>query len=104
MSASHLRKLRGQIDPVLTNLALGYNTGRWSISLEVYNPFSNHYSLTNIDLSRLAPARKVTRSKDFCHLFFVNASLNLDFGKKHERKQKRISNRDEDAGVMIGKK
>ena len=24
MSASHLRKLRGQIDPVLTNLALGY--------------------------------------------------------------------------------
>ena len=86
------------------NLALGYNPGRWSISLEVYNPFSNHYSLTNVDLSRLAPARKVTRSKDFCHLFFVNASLNLDFGKKHEGKQKRISNRDEDTGVMIGKK
>lgn len=29
MSASHLRKLRGQIDPVLTNLALGYKQGEF---------------------------------------------------------------------------
>lgn len=82
------------------SIGLGYNAQKWNVSAGVMLPFTKEYSQATRNLSRLASSYSKISSRDLSCLFYVAASINLDFGTKFKvQKQKRF-NSDEDSGVL----
>lgn len=88
----------------LHTLMAGYNTERWSIAAGVLNPFTKKYEQEKENLSEAAPYRQLAYSRNLSPLFMVNVSFNLDFGKRHDSRHRRINNRDTDTGILSGNK
>lgn len=88
----------------LHTLMAGYNTERWSIAAGVLNPFTKKYEQEKENLSKAAPYRQLAYSRNLSPLFMVNVSFNLDFGKRHDSRHRRINNRDTDTGILSGNK
>ena len=86
------------------SVALGYNKEKWAIQALVFNPFTNDYHQGVENVSKLAPNKQVAFSRDFCPMFMLNVSFNLNFGKQKSEAKQRIQNSDTDAGILSGSK
>lgn len=85
-------------------LMAGYNTDHWNLSLGMMFPFSSKYELKNTNLSDIAYSRQYQYSYKFKQLLVLNFSLNVNFGRKYNAKQKQTDNSDTDSGILSGKK
>lgn len=85
------------------NIALGYNKDKWAVQLVVANPFTTLYTTEVENLSRIAPANKLAYSRNLRRILMINVSFNLDFGKAKTAGNKRITNTDENTGVLHGR-
>lgn len=88
----------------MTMVRLGYTTKKWEASLDVFMPFSKHYSVKSENVSQLAPYRQNAFTNAIAHFLVLNVSFNLDFGKPSRDTHKRINNADTDNGVLSGAK
>ncbi len=86
------------------SVALGYNQEKWAIQVMVMNPFTKDYHQGVENVSCLSPSKQVAFSRDFCPMFMLNASFNLNFGKQKKTASKRINNDDTDTGILSGSK
>ena len=86
------------------SVALGYNKGKWAIQGMVYNPFTKDYHQGVENVSKLAPNKQLAFSRDFCPMFMLNVSFNLNFGKQKSEAKQRIQNSDTDTGILSGSK
>ena len=86
------------------SVALGYNKEKWAIQALVFNPFTKDYHQGVENVSKLAPNKQVAFSRDFCPMFMLNVSFNLNFGKQKSEAKQRIQNSDSDAGILSGSK
>ena len=86
------------------SIALGYNKEKWAIQGMVYNPFTKDYHQGVENVSKLAPNKQLAFSWDFCPMFMLNVSFNLNFGKQKSELKQRIQNSDTDAGILSGSK
>jgi len=86
------------------SVALGYNKEKWAIQALVFNPFINDYHQGVENVSKLAPNKQLAFSRDFCPMFMLNVSFNLNFGKQKSEAKQRIQNSDTDAGILSGSK
>ena len=86
------------------SFALGYNKEKWAIQALVFNPFTKDYHQGVENVSKLAPNKQVAFSRDFCPMFMLNVSFNLNFGKQKSEANQRIRNSDTDAGILSGSK
>jgi len=86
------------------SVALGYNKEKWAIQALVFNPFTKDYHQGVENVSKLAPNKQVAFSRDFCPMFMLNVSFNLNFGKQKSEANQRIRNSDTDAGILSGSK
>ena len=86
------------------SVALGYNKEKWAIQALVFNPFTNDYHQGVENVSKLAPNKQLAFSRDFCPMFMLNVSFNLNFGKQKSEAKQRIQNSDTDAGILSGSK
>ena len=86
------------------SVALGYNKEKWALQVMVMNPFTKDYHQGVENVSCLAPSKQVAFSRDFCPMFMLNASFNLNFGKQKKTASKRINNDDTDTGILSGSK
>ena len=85
-------------------ISTGYNAEHWALSLSMMFPFSNKYDLTNTNLSDLAYSQKYKYSNSFGQILVVNFSMNLNFGRKYNSKNRQMNNSDTDSGILSGKK
>ena len=86
------------------SVVLGYNKEKWAIQALVFNPFTKDYHQGVENVSKLAPNKQVAFSRDFCPMFMLNVSFNLNFGKQKSEANQRIRNSDTDAGILSGSK
>ncbi len=91
-------------DESVHSVALGYNKEKWAIQALVFNPFTKDYHQGVENVSKLAPNKQVAFSRDFCPMFMLNVSFNLNFGKQKSEANQRIRNSDTDAGILSGSK
>lgn len=85
------------------SISVGYNKDKWALNLIMVLPFSKQYSNETDNLSRLAPNRQLAFSKSFRRILLLNFTFNLNYGKGKSSINKRISNSDNDAGIMYGR-
>ena len=85
-------------------LHAGYNTQKWGASVMMINPFSNEYSTGYASRSALAPYTSNIYTHSLGQVIALNFSLNLNFGRKYNAANKRLDNKDTDAGIMTGTK
>ncbi len=81
-------------------ISLGYTAKPWSVNLMAISPFSSRYKRRNENFSALAPSTQYYNSSDFPRSIVLTVSLNMNFGKQHREGRKRISNSDNDSGIM----
>lgn len=82
------------------NIAVGYNTDKWSLQLMMANPFTKLYKVEGRNLSALAPYRLLATSRDLRRFLMLNFSFNISYGKAYNQRQNRISNSDNNTGIM----
>ena len=85
-------------------LGIGYNKPKWSLSVGAINPFEKTYYQTSRNLSALTPSKSNISTDNISPMFFVNFTLNLNFGRQYNGGNKRLNNNDSDAGIMQGTK
>jgi hypothetical protein len=85
-------------------LYAGYNTPKWGTSVMIVNPFSSEYSLGDRNYSKLAPFTSNVYTHSLGQVIALNFSYNLNFGRKYQAADKRLDNKDTDAGIMTGTK
>lgn len=84
-------------------ISVGYNKEKWTLNLIMALPFSKQYSNETDNLSRLAPNRQLAFSKSLRRILLLNFTFNLNYGKGKSSINKRISNSDNDSGIMYGR-
>ncbi|WP_036880763.1 TonB-dependent receptor [Xylanibacter oryzae] len=82
------------------SLTLGYKLDNWCIQMMVFNPFTKTYKIVNDNLSKLAPYTQYAYSKDLRRVLMLDITFNLNYGTRHNSAGHRISNKDEDSGIM----
>ena len=85
-------------------LTASYNTPQWGASVIMFNPFSREYSVGYSSYSALAPYTSNIYTHNLGQVVVFNFSLNLNFGRKYNAAEKRLDNKDTDAGIMTGTK
>jgi hypothetical protein len=70
----------------------------------IVNPFSSEYSQGYSNRSALAPYTSNVYTHSLGQVIALNFSLNLNFGRKYQAADKRLNNKDTDAGIMTGAK
>lgn len=88
----------------LHSIAIGYNHDKFSIQGMIMNPFTKRYEQSVDNLSELAPNKQLAYSTQLSQIVMLNLSFNLDFGKQNRSGGKRISNSDNDSGILSGTK
>ena len=88
----------------LISLVAGYTSPKWGLSVVVFNPFTNEYSIGSKNYSALAPYWSNVFTHNLGQILIFNFSLNLNFGRKYLSGEKRLDNSDSDAGIMTGTK
>ena len=84
-------------------ISVGYNKDKWALNLIMALPFSKQYSNETDNLSRLAPNQQLAFSKSLRRILLLNFTFNLNYGKGKSSINKRISNSDNDTGIMYGR-
>ena len=85
-------------------LHIGYNTQKWGVSIMMINPFSPEYTIGYANRSALTPFTSNIYTHNLGQVIMLNFSLNLNFGRKYNAGDKRLDNKDTDAGIMTGTK
>lgn len=70
------------------------------MGLGVVNPFTNDYKVQNENWNKFASYKTRNYIKESAQLFFVNLSYSFSFGRTFKAIQKKVSNSDNDSGVM----
>lgn len=85
-------------------ILLNYKYKDWVFGAGMLNPFSTTTKHEVRNYNQYASFRKINSVEDVSHLFFLQVSWNLNFGRKQNGAQKRLNNSDTDAGIMkVGK-
>lgn len=79
---------------------LKYSHKSLSIGVGMFNPFVDNYKQESANWSQYASYKKSNYIKESSRMVAVTLSYNFSFGRKFNVGQKRISNSDEDSGVM----
>jgi len=82
----------------------GYRTSGWGLMLGMLNPFTRTYRSENENWSTLNPVVSKIHTTNMNQVLFAKLSLNMNFGKQQKGGNKRISNSDNDSGIMSGRK
>ena len=77
-----------------------YNLKNMSFGLSMFNPFSDNYKVVSENWSKHASYKRAGYVNESSRLLMVHFSYNFSFGRKFSVAQKRLHNRDDDAGVM----
>lgn len=67
-------------------------------------PFSSQYKRETENRNRYAPYLNYGYSNDFSRMLILTFSWNFDFGRKFKGGNKKLNNRDTDAGIVKGDK
>lgn len=81
-------------------IGVGYNKPKWSLMAGLLLPLSSNYSQDTRNMSALAPNYSRAFSSDLTNIFLTKFTLNLDFGRKSKRVDKRLNNEDSNSGMM----
>jgi len=92
------------INERMLTLGAGYITHKWTAGVKLMNPFSKNYPLATVNYSALTPYRSDVSTDNLGQVVVFSLSLNLDFGRKYNAANKRLDNKDTDAGIMTGAK
>ncbi|MBB4035891.1 hypothetical protein GGR21_001786 [Dysgonomonas hofstadii] len=85
-------------------ISAGYNAQKWSLSLVMFNPFTDNYTQGSRNQSKLVPNISDVYTNNLRQVLMVNFTLNLNFGRQYKAGNKRLNNDDSDAGIMKGSK
>ena len=91
-------------DPSVLMLTAGYNTQKWGAGVMVANPFTNTWTSGNVNYSALAPYTSSIYTHNLGQVILFRFRLNLSFGRKYNAADKRLDNKDTDAGILTGTK
>lgn len=81
-------------------LGIYYKLKDLRIGVGAFNPFTNNYKIQNENWNRFASYKTQSYIKESAQLFLVNLSYNFSFGRKFKVMQRKVSNSDNDSGVM----
>lgn len=70
------------------------------IGVGAFNLFTNNYKIQNENWNRFASYKTQSYIKESAQLFLVNLSYNFSFGREFKVMQRKVSNSDNDSGVM----
>lgn len=78
---------------------LNYKYKDCMFGIGMFNPFSTtRHEVRNYN--KYASSRKINSIEDVSHVFMLQFSWNLNFGRTQSKAQKRLNNTDTDAGIM----
>jgi hypothetical protein len=81
-------------------LLVGYKYKDMNFGVGAINPFANDYRQDSENMSAFASYKRSLYSNDISKMYFFTFSYNFSFGRKFDSGQKRLSNSDDDSGVM----
>lgn len=81
-------------------LGIYYKLKDLRIGVGAFNPFTNNYKIQNENWNRFASYKTQSYIKESAQLFLVNLSYNFSFGRKFKVMQRKVSNSDNDSGVI----
>jgi hypothetical protein len=81
-------------------LMVGYKYKNLSLTAGMINPFVDNYKVVSENWSRYASYKKSNYLKESSRLFLLCLTYNFSFGRTFKVGQKRLSNTDDDSGVM----
>jgi hypothetical protein len=85
-------------------LSLGYTQKNWSLSTGMMYPTGDKYKMQNENLAALNPfTAKSWNQENQCKIN-IKCTWKLDFGKQAKEENRRMENKDENAGIMQGVK
>ena len=91
-------------DPSVLMLTAGYNTQKWGLGVMVANPFTDTWTSGSVNYSALAPYTSSIYTHNLGQVIAFRFRLNLNYGRKYNAADKRLDNKDTDAGIMTGTK
>jgi len=91
-------------DKHLMTIAAGYSTQKWSAGVMMFNPFSKNYPMATVNYSALTPYRSEVCTENLGQVIAFKLTINLNYGRKYNAANKRLDNKDTDAGIMTGAK
>jgi len=86
------------------SVTIGYSKGPWSLRATMIGLFDNPWEVRQQNISAIAPSCMNAKFRNLQPIFAIGGSLNLDFGSRKAKAEKRINNSDEDAGAVSGAK
>jgi hypothetical protein len=92
------------INERMASFTAGYTTPQWSASVVLFNPFSKNYPLGTKNYSALTPYISNVSTDNMGRIIVFKLVLNLNFGRKYNAANKRLDNKDTDAGILKGTK
>jgi hypothetical protein len=81
-------------------LMAGYTYKNANLNFIMFNPFVDNYRQVSENHSQYASYRRMMYINDTSHFMILRFSWNFSFGRSFNAAQKRLSNADNDAGVM----
>lgn len=81
-------------------ILLSYKHKNISLGAGMFNPFVDNYKQESENRSHYASYKKSNSIKESSRMCMIRFSYNFSFGRKFTGSQKRVSNSDDDAGVM----
>lgn len=84
----------------IQSFMLNYRIKDLSLGFGALNPFTDNYKVETENRSQYASYKKSMYIKESSRLFMFNLSYNFSFGRKYKAGQKRVSNSDNQSGVM----
>lgn len=79
---------------------LKYNQKKYSVSVGMFNPFSDNYKQENENWSQYASYKKSNYIKASSRMLLMQFTYNFSFGRTFKGGQKRLNNTDDSSGVM----
>ena len=81
-------------------MSVSYTHKRMKFGLGAYNPFVANFHMDGENRSAYAPYKRSFHNNEFARLFLLTFSCDIDFGRAFQSDRKRITNSDDDNGVM----
>jgi len=84
----------------VNNIGLFYQIKNCRVGLSMLYPYSNEYKAGSELLSNIAYSKSWTHIKENGRMLILNFAWDVNYGKKHQSKQKTLNNSDSDSGIV----
>lgn len=88
----------------MNQIMVGYNRGKWSLHLGVFNAFMRNYWMETRNLSSLAPYKSIAHSQRSSSYIAVRFNFTIDFGRNGRDVSVPDNDLDTDSGILSGTK